>query len=268
IGDAIDAPVRSYSSGMAARLGFASAVHTAPDILLIDEVLAVGDVKFRLKCSRKLNELQQNGTSFILVSHNAYSILSLCNSAVYLLKGQLVMSGNTSSVMEKYEEDLFLDTQKTPGVLLIEEKTENESNGLDIIALFFRDSDGNTIESLVSGENTYLCIICKVRENVDNVSVRVAIRGLDEEGEPLIFLNSYDDAQYFHLSPGEHEIQVYMPYLGLGLGLYAMKVFIAQGNPPSYTLDRVDFFKFSVKKLQGQSNARFYQPRTWILLER
>ncbi|MEC4816626.1 MAG: ABC transporter ATP-binding protein, partial [Scytonema sp. PMC 1069.18] len=72
IEDAIDAPVQSYSSGMAARLGFSCAIHTEPEILLIDEVLAVGDVKFRLKCSRKLSQLQNYGTSFILVSHNSY----------------------------------------------------------------------------------------------------------------------------------------------------------------------------------------------------
>ena len=67
IADAIDAPVQTYSSGMAARLGFACAVHIEPDILLIDEVLAVGDVKFKMKCHRKLSELRKNGTAFILV---------------------------------------------------------------------------------------------------------------------------------------------------------------------------------------------------------
>lgn len=86
IGDAIDAPVQSYSSGMAARLGFASAIHTDPDILLIDEVLAVGDIKFKSKCHRRLHELRQNGTSFVLVSHQPQSILNVCNQAVYLLK--------------------------------------------------------------------------------------------------------------------------------------------------------------------------------------
>jgi ABC-type polysaccharide/polyol phosphate transport system ATPase subunit len=69
IGDAIDAPVRTYSSGMAARLGFACAIHTEPDILLVDEVLAVGDIKFRAKCYRQLAQLREKGTSFVLVSH-------------------------------------------------------------------------------------------------------------------------------------------------------------------------------------------------------
>ncbi|MEO0804175.1 MAG: ABC transporter ATP-binding protein, partial [Cyanobacteria bacterium J06642_2] len=70
IEDAIDAPVQTYSSGMTARLGFACAIHTEPDILLIDEVLAVGDARFRAKCYRRLYDLRQKGVAFILVNHN------------------------------------------------------------------------------------------------------------------------------------------------------------------------------------------------------
>ena len=97
IGDAIDAPVQTYSSGMAARLGFASAIHTEPDILLIDEVLAVGDVRFRIKCVRRLAELRQKGTSFIMVSHNHDALGSICDAGIYLLQGKSVTSGTSSS---------------------------------------------------------------------------------------------------------------------------------------------------------------------------
>ena len=78
IGEAIDSPVQTYSSGMAARLGFSCAIHTEPDILLIDEVLAVGDINFKQKCFRRLHELIQKGTSFILVCLNSQSILFGC----------------------------------------------------------------------------------------------------------------------------------------------------------------------------------------------
>lgn len=108
IGDAIDSPVQSYSSGMAARLGFACAIHTEPDILLIDEVLAVGDSKFKTKCYAKLHELRQKNKSFVMVSHSSHSIATVCESAVYLEKGKKILSGDTLSVMNKYEDDLFL----------------------------------------------------------------------------------------------------------------------------------------------------------------
>ena len=108
IGDAIDAPVQTYSSGMAARLGFACAVHTEPDILLIDEVLAVGDMKFRAKCYRRLAELRKKGTSFVVVSHSPTTALSICNAGIYLSKGRLIMTGDTEAIMNQYEEDLSL----------------------------------------------------------------------------------------------------------------------------------------------------------------
>ena len=101
MGDAIDAPVQSYSSGMAARLGFASAIHTEPDILLIDEVLAVGDVKFQAKCSTKLAEMIERNVTFILVSHNSMVINAICNSAIYLLNGKLQASGLADSIVKK-----------------------------------------------------------------------------------------------------------------------------------------------------------------------
>jgi lipopolysaccharide transport system ATP-binding protein len=131
IWDAIDAPVQTYSSGMAARLGFACAIHTEPDILLIDEVLAVGDIKFRMKCHRKLAKLRENGTAFVLVSHNPPAILNVCNSAIYLLKGQLIATGDIESVVRKYEEDLCLNgIEKSVGSVFFSRKSKSETLGL------------------------------------------------------------------------------------------------------------------------------------------
>ncbi len=90
IEEAIDAPVQTYSSGMRARLGFACAIHTEPDILLIDEVLSVGDIKFRAKCYRRLYEIRRNSVTFILVSDHPQPILKVCDHAIYINKGNLV----------------------------------------------------------------------------------------------------------------------------------------------------------------------------------
>ncbi|NEQ15703.1 MAG: ABC transporter ATP-binding protein, partial [Moorea sp. SIO3E2] len=153
IGDAIDSPVQTYSSGMAARLGFASAIHTEPDILLIDEVLAVGDLLFRMKCYRKLSELRDKGTTFVLVAHNPNSILSICDSAIYLQRGKLLAVGKAAVVMQKYDEDLFLDNkQESKGAVFFQEKPPEESTGLDILAVYFRDGQGNRIEYPLSGQ--------------------------------------------------------------------------------------------------------------------
>ncbi|WNZ43972.1 ABC transporter ATP-binding protein [Leptolyngbya boryana CZ1] len=106
INDSIDAPVQSYSSGMAARLGFACAIHTEPDILLIDEVLAVGDLRFRAKCYRRLAELRDRGVAFVLVSHSSNSILSKCENAVYLSKGKLIMLSDVENFLLSHDENV------------------------------------------------------------------------------------------------------------------------------------------------------------------
>jgi len=103
IGDFIEQPVKTYSSGMNVRLAFACAVHVDPDILIIDEVLAVGDFKFRQKCSQKINEIRKNAT-VVLVSHTMRDILMLCSKATVLDKGRVVFQGTSEEAVGFYME--------------------------------------------------------------------------------------------------------------------------------------------------------------------
>ncbi len=265
IGDAINAPVQTYSSGMAARLGFSCAIHTEPDILLIDEVLAVGDIKFRVKCYRQLSRLREKGTSFVLVSHNPQSIASLCKSAIYLSKGRLIADGETDSVMNKYEEDLFLNGTEPPvGLVSLQDKPESESSGLDITYLSFKDHEGNIIESPVSGRPTYFCVGCKARMEINNVGLTFLIKEVFGETEWVLRLSTLNDNKSWNISPGEHEIQTQMPYFSLRPGLYTLKLNVSQGS--DYILDAVESFKFAVKGLENMSHCLFYQPREWNLV--
>ncbi len=102
--DFIDNPIRNYSSGMYMRLGFAVAVHVDPDILLIDEVLAVGDLAFKEKCLAKIRELQKRGTTIILVSHAPKQVQELCDMAVWLDRGQVRLMGPAGEVAQAYAE--------------------------------------------------------------------------------------------------------------------------------------------------------------------
>ncbi|RDV81842.1 ABC transporter ATP-binding protein [Ammonifex thiophilus] len=102
LGDFIDNPVRNYSSGMYMRLGFAVAVHVDPDILLIDEVLAVGDLAFQEKCLRRIRELQQRGKTIVLVTHAPKQVEDLCDMAVWLDKGEIRMQGEAREVARAY----------------------------------------------------------------------------------------------------------------------------------------------------------------------
>ena len=95
----IEAPVQSYSSGMAVRLGFAIAVHCQPDILLLDEVLAVGDAAFQAKCFNALSEFRSRGVGFILVSHQLSKIDFFCDRVLYLRRGRIAYLGNTRTAI-------------------------------------------------------------------------------------------------------------------------------------------------------------------------
>ena len=104
--DFIDAPIRSYSSGMTARLGFAVATDGRPDILIVDEVLAVGDEAFQAKCFARIRSYQEEGMTTLFVAHNSDRIRNLCNRAAWLHKGELKMIGNAKEVVASYVETI------------------------------------------------------------------------------------------------------------------------------------------------------------------
>lgn len=106
LGEFIDSPVKHYSSGMYLRLAFAVAIHVEADIILIDEILAVGDEKFQKKCIAKLEQLKTLGKSIIYVSHNIHSVLDFCDRALYLKKGRVVLDDSVEKVVKQYSIDM------------------------------------------------------------------------------------------------------------------------------------------------------------------
>ncbi len=104
LGDYIDQPVRTYSSGMRLRLGFAININIEPDILVVDEALAVGDASFKKKCKDKINEIIKTGVTVLYVSHNEASVSDICSRAIFLKKGQLIFDGDVATAFEKYKE--------------------------------------------------------------------------------------------------------------------------------------------------------------------
>ena len=110
IGDFLDAPVSTYSSGMYVRLGFAIAIHSDPDIVLVDEILAVGDSKFQRKCLDKIKEMRKNGVTFFLVSHNMQNIEAMCDRALLLDHGKQIMLSSPQDIVPVYE--ILLKTGK------------------------------------------------------------------------------------------------------------------------------------------------------------
>jgi lipopolysaccharide transport system ATP-binding protein len=112
IGEFIDTPVKRYSSGMFSRLGFSVASHMEPDILLVDEVLSVGDIAFQAKCSQKMRQLLHSGTTIVLVSHNPALIQSLCKRVILLNKGTILKVGTPEEVIPYYENIVYTQSEQ------------------------------------------------------------------------------------------------------------------------------------------------------------
>ena len=145
IGDFLDSPVRFYSSGMYVRLGFAVAVHSDPDILLIDEVLSVGDSGFQMKCLALMNDLIfKRGCAVVFVSHNRYTVEDLCKTALYLDHGQVKCHGTVRDAFGQYLDQL-------PAPSLFSEKGKY-GEGEGIVRCEFVDRQGREITSVPSGE--------------------------------------------------------------------------------------------------------------------
>lgn len=112
IGDFINQPVKTYSSGMFARLAFAVAINVEPDILIVDEALSVGDIFFQAKCFKKFSEFQERGKTILFVSHDLSSVLKYCNKCLLINKGQQIMLGKTADVVNVYRKILVQDSKE------------------------------------------------------------------------------------------------------------------------------------------------------------
>ena len=104
VGDFLDVPIKNFSSGMAARLGFAIATVVKPDILICDEVLAVGDFKFQQKCENRMNQLLSEGTTLLFVSHDTEQVKRMCRKAIWIDHGEMKMIGNAEEVCNAYSQ--------------------------------------------------------------------------------------------------------------------------------------------------------------------
>jgi ABC-type polysaccharide/polyol phosphate transport system ATPase subunit len=102
IGEFIDEPLRTYSSGMAARLGFAVAIHVEPQILVLDEVMGVGDARFQAKCRERIDELVAGGVTLLFVSHAMDTVEAICDRAIWLKQGRVIQDGEAAAVIAAY----------------------------------------------------------------------------------------------------------------------------------------------------------------------
>ncbi len=170
----LDTPVKRYSSGMYVRLGFAIAIHIEPEVLLVDEVLAVGDMAFQRKCLDKMSEIRSKGSTIVFVSHNMRTVQSLCNQALWLEKGQIRQIGDIQPIVAAYTDEM--NRIISAGRLEQYSDTERRGSGeVQFTAIRLRNSDGIETDAFRMGEKLVVEIDYRTRQRVLSPSFDVAI---------------------------------------------------------------------------------------------
>jgi len=269
LGEWLDFPIWQYSSGMEARLGFSVAVNVEADILLIDEVLSVGDVNFRKKCLSRMDSLISSGVTILFVTHNPYSIERICNKAIYLNKGHITESGLPTDILTAYfhqsidKPDTHINSRVFPP------DVRPGTGAFRIMEFSILDVDSNEpLDSFNTGDSVKVHLDIAVKEPVEAYSL--SIRILDSAGTIIAFVDVpridgpelalYEDGylectiENINLLPGEYWFEFVAKELG-GIVIdnlpYAMP-FAIYGNDAIF---------------QETNNRGFvYLPTTWNLV--
>lgn len=219
IGDFIDAPVKHYSSGMFVRLGFAVAVHCEPDILLVDEVLAVGDMEFQAKCRKKIGELKKK-SSIILVSHSMPMIQNICDRCIVFNRGKILYQGNIIDAVSKYYE--IASTTKLRDV---EKNPPHEDKSINIKSIkIIRNGDQET-NTIYSGDCIEFVIQLYSKKIISNPQITLTLNGDTYSG----FSTKYDSFNIDQIQ-GDMIILLKIRHLGLGAGIYDVSIGISDSD--------------------------------------
>lgn len=200
----IDTPVRFYSSGMAVRLAFSIAAHLEPDILIIDEVLAVGDISFHRKSMARMKEISTSGRTVLFVSHQIGQISALCSRVILMDQGQIVEDGPANAVVSKY----FEMNQQSDGATLLERTDRDGSGEARCAEIWFEDSAGKPVSTILSGSEVHILLKLVVLDATADLSdLSVGMSFSNEFGQVIAILNMHTHSQTIDLT-GKAEMVV------------------------------------------------------------
>ncbi|MFM6622902.1 MAG: ABC transporter ATP-binding protein, partial [Dolichospermum sp.] len=183
----LDTPVKRYSSGMYVRLAFAVAAHLEPEILIVDEVLAVGDAQFQKKCLGKMEDVAEEGRTVLFVSHNMPTIQSLCKKAIWLQKGIVKINDDSEKVIPKYLSEGL--NSESAEIDLTNHPRRSHSQEPALKKVWFLDSEGNKNNSILMGESLNICLEFCLNRKIFNPGFGFGIE--DEYGRRIFSLNNY-----------------------------------------------------------------------------
>lgn len=244
----LQTPVKRYSSGMVVRLGFAIAAHIHPEILLIDEILAVGDLTFQQKCFRRIAELKAMGTTMIFISHNLNEVQKLCDRVVMLHEGRVIAEGHPQEVVRRYREAALTHVIK-------QSRTAERAIGpLCITGVSLRDREGLAVDALKTGTPLRIEVHYAALRPIHQPSFRVAIERSDGL---LCHATSSHACLPLPSLTGEGAVTVEYPAMDLLQDIYQVVVQVFEGtNPiPVASLRQHCFFQVSGDHDQQEQGA-------------
>jgi lipopolysaccharide transport system ATP-binding protein len=253
----IDTPVKRYSSGMYVRLAFAVAAHLEPEILIVDEVLAVGDADFQKKCLGKMGEVTHEGRTVLFVSHNMQAIRKLCKTCFLLNHGGIELLGSVDDVINRYLSDnIVIDSQETIASIIANLPPDPAFQFRNIILL----QNGITIGSMV-GNGMSLEIEIEYRVLRPNKGLRVFFDLCDQEG--TLLFRSFNDEQYDEIPnvlPGTYKSKAIIPANLLSPISYELIIYATIYNE-RYCVPRNGFhFLINVERTGKANQAYLHEP--------
>ena len=241
----LDTPLKHFSSGMQLRLAFAVAAHLEPEILIIDEVLAVGDAEFQKKCIGKMGEVSRSGRTILFVSHNLTAVTELCQRAVLLDGGRITATGSTKEVANQY----LLMSQKIDKIKLFDRKDRQGNQAIFFLDFFMTDELGNKLVAAQSGKDTYFCFEYEKR-NLDqpthnNATLLCAIDITTVESERVCMLNSEVTEQNmsYQALPNRGFLRCKIPKTPFQPGQYGLVLFCSVDNQIADWIENNLFFE-------------------------
>ena len=213
----IDTPVKRYSSGMQLRLAFAVAAHLEPEVLIIDEVLSVGDLAFQEKCLGRMQEVAGEGRTVLFVSHNLTAVQTLCPRSMLLSSGTKVVEGPTGEVIDEY----VRSTRREAGTLLAERSDRQGTGDLRFIEVRF-ESKGKSVDSPATGDDFDVVVDYETRDGRPLRNISFAVQVLTMLGDVMVHLYTKTAGVSLPEVPGRGSVRCSIPRCPLPPGEYTV----------------------------------------------
>jgi lipopolysaccharide transport system ATP-binding protein len=254
----LDTPVKRYSSGMYVRLAFAVAAHLEPEILLVDEVLAVGDAQFQKKCLGKMEDVSvREGRTVLFVSHNLAAIKSLCSTAILLNKGNVEVLGGVSDVVQHY---FFTGIKHDEKPNIDGYRTRDVFNSPAIIDDVFVKGYEDQVPTLNMSDSAVIVIRIHANRRIRDANVSLGFHNSEGIATDIAF--SWDDGFYLNIEEGNHEIEFRNDNLSLSPNKYTIGVGLNQSDR-TVAWDVISHYP--IFAIENRNDVKHWDFRPWAI---